>query len=92
MRGRQGSFRATLRVDRTLRWYCSARRHRIGRAHAIFVISSVPPARVPATAATDARLVWIGEDDRGIELEIVALDLDDAVVVIHVMPTALRRT
>jgi len=36
-------------------------------------------------------LVWIGEDDRGIELEIVALDLGDAIVVVHVMPTALRR-
>ena len=37
------------------------------------------------------KLVWIGADDRGIELEIVALDLPDAIVVIHVMPTALRR-
>jgi len=36
-------------------------------------------------------LVWIGSDDRGIELEIVAMDLPDAVVVIHVMPTDLRR-
>jgi hypothetical protein len=46
---------------------------------------------VPASADTDARLVWIGLDGRGIELEIVALDLEDAVVVIHVMPTSLRR-
>ena len=38
----------------------------------------------------DAR-VWIGEDDRGIELEIVALNLPEAIVVIHVMPTDLRR-
>jgi len=49
------------------------------------------PVPVPADAASDARLVWIGLDDRGIELEIVALDLPDAAVVIHVMPTALRR-
>jgi hypothetical protein len=47
---------------------------------------------VPAEEGLDQRLVWIGEDDRGIELEIVALDLPDAVVVIHVMPTALRGT
>lgn len=45
---------------------------------------------VPATAAYDERLVWIGVDDRGIELEIVALVLPDALVVIHVMPTSLR--
>lgn len=57
----------------------------------MFVLDSVAPDRVLATATADARLVWIGEDDRGIELEIVALDLSDAIVVVHVMPTALRR-
>lgn len=57
----------------------------------MYVIDSVDPVRVPASADADARLVWIGVDDRGIELEIVALDLEEAVVVIHVMPTDLRR-
>lgn len=79
-------------TDRPLRWYRSARRHRIGRTHARYVITSTEPTVVPAEEGLDQRLVWIGEDDRGIELEIVALDLPDAVVVIHVMPTALRRT
>jgi hypothetical protein len=65
----------------------SARRHRIGKAHALHVVDTVDPEQVPATSTADARLVWIGEDDRGVELEIVALDLPDAVVVIHVMPT-----
>lgn len=55
------------------------------------VIASVEPLRVLASPPSDARLVWVGIDDRGIELEIVALDLEDAVVVIHVMPTNLRR-
>jgi len=55
------------------------------------VINSIEPEHVPATATADARLVWIGKDDRGIELEIVALDLDEFVVVVHVMPTKLRR-
>lgn len=55
------------------------------------VINSVEPVRVAATATHDARLVWIGEDDRGIELEIVALDRGEDIVVIHVMPTGLRR-
>jgi hypothetical protein len=78
-------------VDRVVRWYRSARPHRIGKAHAMHVIDSVDPVRVPASADADARLVWIGVDDRGIDLEIVALDLEEAVVVIHVMPTDLRR-
>ena len=55
------------------------------------VITTVEPQAVPATEVADARLVWIGLDDRDIELEIVALDLDEAVVIIHVMPTDLRR-
>lgn len=73
-----------------LRWYQSARRHRIGRVHAMYVMTSTKPTLVPATDAFDERLVWIGKDDRGIELEIVALALPDAVVVIHVMATSLR--
>ncbi len=59
--------------------------------HAMHVITTCDPTAVAATDSVDARLVWIGSDDRGIELEIVALDLPDAVVVIHVMPTDLRR-
>lgn len=69
-------------VGRSVRWYRSARRHRIGKSHAMFVINSTTPDHVPATATADARLVWIGEDDQGIELEMVALDLDDAIVVV----------
>ena len=55
------------------------------------VITTVEPQAVPATGVADARLVWIGLDDRGVELEIVARDLDDAVVISHVMPTDLQR-
>ena len=55
------------------------------------VIDTTEQTEVPATEIADARLVWVGPDDRGIELEIVALDLPDEWLVIHVMPTALRR-
>jgi hypothetical protein len=55
------------------------------------VINSTVPLRVPATETADARMVWIGPDDRGIELEIVALDLEKELVVIHVMPINLQR-
>lgn len=57
----------------------------------MYVIETVDPVSVPATETADARLVWIGPHDRGIELEIVALDLPDEWLVIYVMPTALRR-
>lgn len=57
----------------------------------MFVINHVQPTPIPATPDFDPRLVWIGPDDRGVELEIVALDLPEEIVVIHVMPTELKR-
>lgn len=37
-------------------------------------------------------LLWVGRDERGRELEIIAVPADeDTIVVKHVMPTALRR-
>ena len=78
----------TARPDRFTR---SARKHRIGRAHALHVIATVTPTEVAATDEFDARRVWLGPDDRGVDLEIVALVLPTELLVIHVMPTALRR-
>lgn len=56
----------------------------------MYVITQVTPVSIAATETLDARLYWLGDDDRGVELEIIVLDLADAIVVIHVMPTALR--
>lgn len=78
-------------VDRDVRWDRSARRHPIGTAHAMHGSTTVEPQPVPGTDIAEARLVWIGPDDRGIDLGMVALDLDDAVAIVHVMPTDLRR-
>ena len=76
---------------RPVRFTRSARKHRIGRAHALHVIATVTPTEVAATDEFDARRVWLGPDDRGVDLEIVALVLPTELLVIHVMPTALRR-
>ncbi|MEP6463776.1 MAG: hypothetical protein ABJC62_10260 [Frankiaceae bacterium] len=48
------------------------------------------PERIPATSDRDAQLVWIGPDDRGVWLEVVAVDLPDTLLVIHVMPQYRR--
>ncbi len=49
------------------------------------------PERVRADADLDDRLLWVGRDDRGIVLEVMAVDLPDYLLVIHAMPVALRR-
>ena len=53
-------------------------------------MSTTTPQEVK-TAAGNPALLWVGLDDRGIELEIVAAVLPDLYLVVHVMPTTLRR-
>jgi len=74
-----------------VRWFRSARRHRIGKASAFFVMTHVVATETAETEDLDARLSWVGLDERGRELEIVALDLPDSIIVIHVFPTSLRK-
>ncbi len=69
----------------------SARKHRIGRAHALYVMDTTEPKIIPATQETKERQAWIGLDDRGLELEITAVVLPDCLLVIHVMPTHYRK-
>lgn len=74
-----------------VRFSQSARRHRIGRGSALYVIAHTVP-RVTVTRQ-GRRHWWQGFDERGRELEIgaVAGSRDGVVLVIHVMPVALRR-
>ncbi|GIH73339.1 hypothetical protein Mth01_55920 [Sphaerimonospora thailandensis] len=75
-----------------MRFYRSARKHRIRQARALHVVRSGPLAVVPASdPALEDRWVWVGPDDRGSELEVVGILTEKCLVIIHVMPTALRR-
>jgi hypothetical protein len=71
-----------------------ARRHKIGKGHITAVMASDPVEATRPNGETE--LSWIAPDDRGIELEIIAvLTTDDRtgapiLLVIHAMPTALR--
>lgn len=76
-----------LRAD--LGWTRSSRGHRIGRAHARYVIETSEPTAI-RTATGSAGLLWVGPDDRGVVLEIVAVVLPGLYLVIHVMPTTPR--
>lgn len=67
-----------------------ARKHRIGRAHALYVMDTSEPT-VLEEPDEPRRLVWLGADDRGLMLEIVAIETPDYLLVIHVMPHDLRR-
>ncbi len=67
----------------------SARKHRIGAAH---ILEAMSAAGVPELMEGD-KLLYIGADSRGVELEIVAVPDDKrpgGVAVIHAMPTQYR--
>lgn len=74
-----------------VRFAKSARRHRIGRAHVLHVMEHGEPiASVPGRDG-EPRMIWVGPDDRGLGIEVTAVVVDPAtLLVIHVMPTALR--
>ena len=74
-----------------LRFTRGSRKHRVGRTSAYYVICTID-----ATVTTDPDigatvLTWIADDERGRELEIVAIEKPDCYLVIHVMPTHYRK-
>ena len=68
----------------------AARKHRIGKAHALFVIENNPFFVVTDEVGRVQR-VWQGLDDRGVELQVIAVVLKEYLLVTHVMPANFRR-
>jgi hypothetical protein len=75
-----------------VRFSRSARRHRIGKAHALHVMNTSDPEVITADGTMNERRLWTGPDDRGLDLEIVAIVEPDYLLVIHVMPHHFRRS
>ena len=78
-----------------IRFAKQARRHKIGRAHALYIMRGEP---VEATRPTgEVELSWVGPDGTGRELRVIGVVTTHTrtgrqmVLVIHVMPTALER-
>lgn len=74
-----------------VRFSRSSRKHRIGRASARHVIATVRATQEIDDGTGTVFWNWIGEDERGRELEILGIEKSDALIIIHVMPTRYRR-
>lgn len=74
-----------------IRFTRGSRKHRIGRKSAYHVIAMTAATITIDEETGDTTLSWIGADERGQELEIIALDRPDCFLVIHVMPTHYRK-
>jgi len=67
----------------------SGRKHKVGNAH---ILAAMVNAGEPLLVGD--QLLYLGPDDRGVELEIVAVPDDTGradLTVVHAMPTALRK-
>jgi hypothetical protein len=78
-------------MRQNIRFTSDARKHKIGAAHARFVIENNVAVRTPGQNEFEHRLFWVGVDDRGLELEIAGIEFADEILVIHVMPRSFRR-
>jgi hypothetical protein len=78
-------------MNKNIRFTSNARKHKIGAAHARFVIENNVAIRMPGQNEFEHRLFWVGVDDRGLELEIAGIELEDEILVVHVMPMNFRR-
>ena len=70
----------------------NARKHKIGKAHALYVMEHYASVREYGVDSKENRLKWRGFDDRNLELEIEVIELtQDHWLVVHVMPARFRR-
>jgi len=75
-----------------LKWARAATKHRVSRERSRYVIEHCglrfeqdPPVDAPEKAS--ARFVFLGDDEEGAALEVMAVELEDgALLVIHAMP------
>ena len=77
-------------ADVEYRFTQSARKHRIAKGRALFAIDNYLPEEVPHFITGEQKMFWRGLDNRGLELEIVGIQIDTIVLVIHVMPRKFR--
>jgi hypothetical protein len=74
-----------------LRFTRGSRKHHIGKASARYVIANTVPVPAVHPVYRVPTLTWEGNDERGRELEVVALERPDCWLVTHVMPTHYRK-
>jgi hypothetical protein len=73
-----------------IRFTKSARKHRIGKARVLLALQNAHTVLPLPAMGPDARTMHYGTDDRGLDLEIVTIQLPDYLLVIHAMPSKYR--
>jgi hypothetical protein len=67
----------------------ASRKHRIGRTHVRYVLATQEPEEITTNRGEQGWL-YVGPDDRGLILEVIAVELEGGdLLVIHAMPATL---
>lgn len=78
--------------DFEVRIVSGARKHGISRRRIEQALRSQIAADTTRTGTADPKIRFVGTDDRGEEIEIVAVVLPGVLLIIHAMPTRYRRS
>ena len=73
-----------------LKFAQSSRKHKIGRERITYVINTYEASYL-AKRFFEQKVIWVGHDFKGLELEVIAVELEDHYFVIHAMPKLFRR-
>ena len=73
-----------------LKFAQSSRKHKIGRERITYVIYTYEGSYL-AERFFEQKVIWVGHDFKGLELEVIAVELEDHYFVIHAMPKLFRR-
>jgi hypothetical protein len=68
-----------------------ARKHGISRRRIEQALLSQTEAEASGTETTNPKIRFVGRDERGEEIEMVAVVLPELLLIIHAMPTRYRR-
>ena len=74
-----------------IRFTQSARKHRIGKQRVLFLLANNEPLTFTGEDLDEDTIVWIGKDDRGLELEVIAIRTSSGILIIHFMPLNFRK-
>ena len=68
-----------------------ARKHGFGKRRTLLALSNYNQCNTSAEKSPDPKIMFVGQDSKGVELEIDAVVLPRTLLIIHAMPTAYRR-
>ncbi len=78
-------------MDFAVKITSGARKHEISRKRIEQALINQSFSATLSIAGSDPKVVYLGNDDKGMEIEIIAVVLPGLLLVIHAMPTHYRR-